>query len=70
MAKKIKYFDNGNIHELYNYKNGIRNGKCVEYYSNGEKRVHGYFKNGKPSGVWMIWEKDGSYDWLDMGLRY
>ena len=68
MAKKIKYFDNGNIQELYYYENDRRNGKCVEYYPDGQKRVHGYFKNGKPSGVWMIWEEDGSYDWLDMDL--
>ena len=69
MEQKMIYFDNGNVWELYHYKDGKKDGECIEYYPSGEKRVHGYFKEGRPSGVWMTWEKDGSFDWIDMDLR-
>ena len=36
------------------------------YYENGEKELVGYFIQGKPTGIWMYWDKEGYYDWIDM----
>ena len=44
------------------YKDGRREGECISYYENGEKELVGYFKKGKPTGIWMYWYKDGRYE--------
>ena len=40
---------------------GIRcNGELIDYYINGEKRIEGTFKNGKPIGKLYYYNMDGS----------
>ena len=69
LNKQITYHDNGNICEESFYKNGRRDGECTTYYENGEKELVGYFKKGKPTGIWMCWDKDSNYEWVDMDLH-
>ena len=66
MTKQITYHDNGNKSEEGFYKDEKREGKCISYYENGEKELVSYFKKGKPCNIWMNWDKDGFYDWVDM----
>ena len=69
MNKKITYYDNGNIFEEIFYKDGKKDGECTSFYENGEKELVGYFKKGNPTGIWMHWDKDGDYDWINKDLR-
>ena len=69
MTKQITYYDNGNKSEESFYKDGKKEGKCICYYENGEKELVGYFKKGKPCNIWMNWDLDGFYDWIDMDLK-
>lgn len=42
------------------YTGGIANGTWREWYSGGEKKFEGTFKNGKGDGDWIEWNADGS----------
>ena len=77
---KIKIFDkmeieskeydrSGNKREQNNYSNG-KVIEVYEYYENGDKQLVSYFKKGKPTGIWMSWDKDGDYDWINMDLHF
>ena len=69
LIKNITLHDNGNIFEEISYKDGKKDGECTSFYENGEKELVGYFKKGNPTGIWMHWDKDGDYDWINMDLR-
>ena len=66
MKHRITYHDNGNKCEEGFYKGGKREGKFISYNENGEKELVSYFKRGKPYDIWMHWDKDGCYKWIDM----
>ena len=70
MAKHTIYHDNGNKWEEGHYKNGKREGECISFYENGEKELVSYFKKGKPCNIWIHWDKDGNYEWVDMDLHF
>jgi len=70
MNKNITYHDNGNICEEGFYKDGRREGECTTYYENGDKELVSYFKKGKPTNIWIHWDKDGDYQWIDMSTYY
>ena len=38
-------YDSGHILSLVEYKSGIRNGKCIYYYENGQISEKGTIKN-------------------------
>ena len=69
MKKQITYHDNGKIFEEVSYKDGRKDGECASYSENGEKELVGYFKKGKPTGIWLHWDKNGDYDWINMDLK-
>ena len=62
------YNDNGKKCEQGLYKDGKRNGECISWYPNGEKELHAYFRNSRPCNIWIYWDKDGNYDWINMDL--
>ena len=66
MVKHVSYHKNGEKCEEGFYKDGKREGECISYYENGKKELVGYFKNGKPCNIWIHWDKNGYYDWIDM----
>ena len=37
----------GEKHFIVNYKNGILNGKFIEWYKNSQMKTQGYYKNNK-----------------------
>lgn len=69
LIKQATYHDNGNKCEEGFYKDGKREGECISFYENGEKELASYFKTGKHRGIWMHWDNDGYYDWVDMDLN-
>ena len=66
MTKNITYHDNGNKCEEGFYKDGRREGEFINYYENGEKELVSYFKKGKPCNIWIHWDKDGYFEWINM----
>ena len=66
MKKKITFYENGNKCEETVNKNGKRDGEYISYFENGEKELVAFFKSGRPAGIWMCWDKEGDYDWVDM----
>jgi len=49
------------------FANNKLNGKYIEYYNNGDVKLKGSYTNGKPSGIWAIYDmrglqKQGSYE--------
>lgn len=42
--------------------NGLRDGKYIQYFLNGNRAALGQFKNGKKTGVWIITQNDERYD--------
>ncbi|MEZ4794321.1 MAG: hypothetical protein R2773_02410 [Flavobacteriaceae bacterium] len=40
-------------------------GENVDYYINGNKRIEGYFENGKPIGKLLMYYPDGSIKQID-----
>ena len=66
MKKHITYHDNGAKREECYYLDGKKEGECISWFANGEKELIGYFKNGKPCNIWINWDKDGYYEWVDM----
>ena len=45
--------------DIISYENGKLNGKYVEYYENGNKKVEGVFKNNLRIGNWKVWDEKG-----------
>jgi antitoxin component YwqK of YwqJK toxin-antitoxin module len=66
MKKHIIYHNNGAKRAECYYLDGKREGECTSWYANREKELLGYFKKGKPCNIWMNWDKNGRYDWVDM----
>ena len=66
-----KYIWENGEYYIGQYKNGLRNGKGIEYYSNGNIQYEGDWVNNKPEGNGKyIWENGQYYigEWKN-GLR-
>ena len=58
-----KYFDNGQLLSVRNYKDGKLHGLSEDYRRYGEGvqlSETGNYKNGKKEGLWEFFNKDGS----------
>lgn len=52
-----KYFgEDGTLLSLTEYKDGVKNGFCIVYYSNGQINYRGEYKNDKKVGVWTTFD--------------
>jgi antitoxin component YwqK of YwqJK toxin-antitoxin module len=54
------YWGNGNVREKYQKKNYERNGAYNEYKEDGTLWITGFYKNGKQTGLWKWYDKDGN----------
>ncbi|PIE89086.1 MAG: hypothetical protein CR997_12955 [Acidobacteria bacterium] len=59
-GKITKYYDNGKIRNVTEYKNGVRSGISEQWHCNGIKIEHGVYSDGKLNGVLLQWYEDGS----------
>ena len=41
------------------WNNGKRDGKCTEWYDNGQKKLEGHWVEGKKNGKWYYWYDSG-----------
>ena len=56
------YKSNGNVNELYTYKDGLKNGPFVEYSVYGKELVKGAYLKGQKNGEWVFTYYDGKPD--------
>jgi len=54
--------DDGEIRSIYNFKNGLKDGKCIKYhcYEKGVVSEETNYKDGEYHGKYTEWEWDGS----------
>ena len=79
-AREENYYENGQISEEGNYKDGNTDGKVTSYYKNGQIKLEGnikdgesdgkatsYYENGKieKEGNYKDGEKDGKWTWYN-----
>ena len=56
----IKKFENGNLREERNYKNGLRHGKQETYDKNSQLLLLNTYKNGKKDGQQKLYYENGN----------
>ena len=55
------YYINGKLKRVYGVDdNGVKQGKSIEYYQNGEKIYETNFKDGKEDGEIIVYEKNST----------
>jgi len=60
LQRDVKLHANGKLKSLGFYKNGLKNGKWIEYYDNGTKSNEKFYNNeGIATGKWTYWYKNG-----------
>ena len=59
---KERYFISDQDFQLYEYKNGKKNGKFIEYLSEGTKVIEGNYKDGQKEGLWEYYFENGKLD--------
>jgi len=55
-----EYFENGQLYIFKEYKEGIKNGREINYYDNGQVRVGGVNFNGHRDGLWVWYDSLGN----------
>jgi antitoxin component YwqK of YwqJK toxin-antitoxin module len=58
---KVAYFyeDAQTLKETGYFKDGVSNGRWVQYNRDGEVKIEAYYKNGSKEGTWFVWADDG-----------
>ena len=51
--------ENGQRHYEGTYKDGVKNGKFIYWYTNGNQQHDGTLKDGKVDGKWTEWYTNG-----------
>ena len=52
-------YENGQIKQEANYKDGKEDSKLTEWYENGQKKSEGMVKDGKENGKLTEWDENG-----------
>ena len=56
---RVLSYENGQILDEENYKNGKKVGKWIKGYENAQIKSDGNYKDDKKDGKWMYWNKSG-----------
>lgn len=56
----IFYSDTSLLKEQFSFKDGALDGLSCSYYKFGNLKWRGEYKEGKMSGKWEFWDKDGN----------
>lgn len=56
------YFENGNVFQVVNYKNGVLFGDRRVYFENGKLKSETAYKNGKKDGLWKSYFESGQLE--------
>ena len=55
----IKYYPDGSLQSITNYKDCLFDGANEAWFPNGIKESEFYYKNGRPVGTWRFWDMNG-----------
>lgn len=53
----------GKLYLKANFKSGVRNGWCIWYYPNGNKKQEIFYKNGKEEGIQNVYYSNGQLNY-------
>jgi antitoxin component YwqK of YwqJK toxin-antitoxin module len=53
------YYPNGRLRSEIEYSTGSQNGIYQVFWQNGEKRINGFYKYGKPANDWVFYDSTG-----------
>lgn len=56
----VHFYENADYLCTYQTQEGRFHGKYVSFYTNGKKKVEGYFKQNIRDGIWTMWDEKGS----------
>ena len=56
-----RYYDDGSIKEVGTFKDGVPDGRWVEYSRDGKIKTEATYANGEKEGKWFVWTEDGEY---------
>ncbi|MGB7567296.1 MAG: hypothetical protein WBM07_05525, partial [Chitinivibrionales bacterium] len=59
-GKWIERFNNGKIHSITNWKNGVENGEQTYYWKNGNKHLEYFVKKDKKDGIEESYYENGN----------
>lgn len=59
-GESLKFYADGKVSELLNWKNDLKDGKWEQYYENGQIRLTGNYLNGMLDGNYICYNPDGS----------
>ena len=57
----VVFYPSGAVESVQTVVDDVLDGMRWDYSTDGKLLARGEYKNGKPSGVWRIWRKDGTY---------
>lgn len=58
----IWYFENGNVFQIVNYKNGVLHGDRTVYFESGEIRNERKYEDGSLDGSWTAFFENGNLE--------
>lgn len=58
-GKWRSYYENGQIKNIYTYKNGLKDGIGIEWWETGKLMTYGYYKNGVSNGIMKWYNEHG-----------
>jgi len=59
-GKGVLYFKNGNIQDVYSYKQNKMDGLWLTYNEKSIKTAEANYLNDKKDGSWKIWDENGN----------
>jgi antitoxin component YwqK of YwqJK toxin-antitoxin module len=57
-----KYYENGALSEIIEWKTGIKDGKWIQYYDDGKKKLEAQYINDKLEGSFTVYKPYGGID--------
>jgi len=61
-APVVTYWGDGATKSSIEYADGVKQGRCEQWYSNGSKESDGQYRDGLREGEWLFWNEDGTLD--------
>ncbi len=55
----VLYRNSDRIKSEYTLRHGLLNGEATTWYSNGQLKRKGFYKDGQLSGHWLFWDEQG-----------
>ena len=61
----VYYYENGQIEQMCNWKDGKLHGPCTNWYENGQKEFEENYRNDKQHGLCIYYKEDGTEDFRE-----